>query len=60
MQVGGFEPVTVDDAETAHACAGEVLQHRNAQAAGADHQHRGGSQARLARGPTSRRATWRE
>ena len=50
MQVGGFEPVAVDDAEAAHAGAGEVLQHRHAEATGADHQHRGGAQPRLSGG----------
>ena len=50
MQVRGFEPVAIDDAEPADAGAREVLQHRHAEAAGADHQHRGGAQARLARG----------
>ena len=51
MQVGGFEPVAVDDAEPADAGAGEILQHRHAESAGADHQHRGGAQARLALRP---------
>ena len=48
MQVGGFEPVAVDDADAADAGAGEILQHRNAEAARADHEHRGGAQSRLA------------
>ena len=50
MQVGRFEPVAVDDAEAADAGAGEVLQHRHAEAAGADHQHGCGAQSRLACG----------
>jgi hypothetical protein len=51
MQVGGFEPVTIDDTETPHTCAGQVLQHRNTKSTGAHHQHGGGSQARLALWP---------
>ena len=51
MQVGRLEPVGVDDAEPADAGAGEVLQHRHAEAAGAHHQHGGGAQARLALRP---------
>jgi hypothetical protein len=60
MQVGGFEPVTVDDTETTHTCAGQVLQHRNTESTGAHHQHRGGPQARLALWPHFAQATWRE
>ena len=51
MQVGGFEPVGVDDADAADAGAGEVLQHRNAEAARAHHEHGGGAQSRLALRP---------
>ena len=60
MQVRWLEPVAVDDAEPADAGAGEVLQHRHAESTGADHQHGGGAQPRLALGPTSRSAIWRE
>ncbi len=49
MQVRGLEPVAIDDAESADAGAREVLQHRHAESAGADHQHRGRAQSCLAR-----------
>ena len=50
MQVRRLEPVAVDDAEAADAGAREILQHRNAETAGADDQHGRRAQARLARG----------
>ena len=48
MQVRWLEPIGVDDAEPAHARAGQVLQHRHAKPAGAHHQHRGAAQPGLA------------
>ena len=48
MQVRRLEPVAIDDADAADAGAGEVLQHRHTETAGADHEHRGGAQPRLA------------
>ncbi len=50
MQVGRLEPVGVDDAQAADAGAGEVLQHRNAEASRAHHEHGGGAQSSLALG----------
>ena len=50
MQVRWLEPVGVDDAEPADARAGEILQHRHAEATGADDQHGSGAQSRLALG----------
>ena len=48
LQVGQRHGVVVDHAERADAGGGEIHQHRRAEPAGADHQHRGGLQRRLA------------
>ena len=50
MEVGFLDPVMIDDGEPADARAGQVLQHRAAQPAGADHDDRRGGEPRLARG----------
>jgi hypothetical protein len=39
MEVRRIEPVGVDDAQAADPGAGEVLQHRNAEASRAHHEH---------------------
>ena len=39
LQVGQRHRIVVDDAERADAGRGKILQHRRAEAAGADHQH---------------------
>ena len=48
LQVGELDDVVVDDADAADAGGGEVVQHRRAQPAGADDQHRAGAQLLLA------------
>ncbi len=48
MQVRGFQPVAIDNADPADAGAGQVAEHRYAQAAGPDHQDARGTQLRLA------------
>ena len=60
MQIAGLEPVGIDDAEPADACAGEILQHGNAEAARADHQHRRARRRSWPAAPTSCSAIWRE
>jgi hypothetical protein len=49
VQVRLLDRVVIDDRETADAGAREILQHRAAEAARADHQHRGGGETRLPR-----------
>ena len=39
VKVGLLDHVVIDDREAAHAGAGEILQHRTAETAGADDQH---------------------
>ena len=48
LQIGQRHRVVVDHAERADARRREVQQHRRAEAAGADHQHAGAAQRRLA------------
>ena len=48
MKVGFLDPVMVDDGEPADAGARQILQHRAAQPAGADHHDGRGSEPRLA------------
>ena len=50
MEVGLLDRVVIDDGEAADAGAGQILQHRTAEAAGADDQDRRGSEPRLAGG----------
>ena len=52
-------PVEIDDAERADARRRQIKDHRAAQPAGADHQHAGGPELRLAGPPTSRSTIWR-
>ena len=39
VQIARLERIAIDDAEAADAGSGEVLQHRHAEAARADHEH---------------------
>ena len=50
MKVGLLDPVMVDDGEPADARAGQVLQHRTPQPAGADHHDGRGGEPRLTGG----------
>ena len=47
-QIGKFQQVVVDQADMADAGGGEIEQQRAAETPGADHQHAGGAQFRLA------------
>ena len=49
LQVRQRHGVVIDRAEPADARGGEIHQHRRAEPAGADHQHRGGLQLGLSR-----------
>ena len=60
MKVGFLDPVVVDDGEPADAGARQVLQHRAAQPAGADHQRRDAAASRAwPAAPTSGSTIWR-
>lgn len=48
MKVGRLDRVVIDDRDPPDARAHEILQHRTAEPARADHEHRGGGKLRLA------------
>ena len=48
LQVGELDDVVVDDADAADAGGGEIEEHRRAEPAGADDEHRAGAQRVLA------------
>ena len=60
MQVAGLDAVAVRDADAPDAGGGEVLQHRHAEAARADDEHRAARSFAWPRAPTSGSAICRE
>ena len=51
MQIAGLQSVGIDHAQAADPRPGQILQHRAAEASGADHQHPRARQHCLARRP---------
>jgi len=47
MQIAGVQGIGVDDPQVADPCAGQVLQHRTAEASGANDENPAARQRRL-------------